>query len=101
VPQGETEPILARFGQNELKGIRREVLQLINVEVKISPALFLGVCPRHGGLLKLRDEKRAQQPAILFPEFALREVPDKDAPLIHGSAKAKRARGLAQDVPHQ
>ena len=80
---------------------RREVLELINIEVKISPLFFPGVCSLHGGLLELRDEERAQQSAVLFPNFPLREISNEDAPLIHGFAKADRARGLAQDVAHQ
>jgi hypothetical protein len=41
------------------KRIRGEVLELIDVEMKISPFLFPCACPLHGGLLKLRDEERA------------------------------------------
>ena len=70
-------------------------------EVKIFPLPFRGVRSLHGGELKLRDEERAQEPAVLFPDLPLREVPDEDALLIHGSAEADRARGLSQDVPHQ
>jgi len=101
VPQRKTEPVLSGFGKNGSKGVCGEVLELINVEVEISPVPFPGVRPLHGGELKLRDEERAQQPAVLFPDLPLREVPDEDAPFVHGSAKVDRAGGLSQDVPHQ
>ena len=60
--------------KNGSKGIRGEVLELIDVEVKISPLPFSGVRSLHGGKLKLRDEERAQEPAVLFPDFPLRQI---------------------------
>ena len=69
--------------------------------MKISPLPFPGVRSLHGGELKLRDEERTQEPAVLLPDLSLREVPNEDAPFVHCFAKVDRARGLSQDIAHQ
>lgn len=55
--QGEVEPVFPRLGQDGGEGLRGEVLELIDEEIKIA-TLVLGLAiAGHGGELKLSDEQ--------------------------------------------
>ena len=114
MPQGEAEPVLSRFGQTGSKGIRGEVLELINVEVKVRGkdlSVFVSTeaqswcrpcrerTPGKGSReilpseLKLRDEERAEQSAADLPGAVKANLPATLAPQLATLATSVPASG--------
>ena len=61
VRQRQAEPVFARLRQNRGKRIRREILKLVNEQVKIPAFGFRPVGARHRAQLKLRHQQRTKQ----------------------------------------
>lgn len=96
--QGEVEPVFPRLSQDGGEALGREVLELIDEEIKIAPLVLRLAVAGHGGELKLRDEQRAEQVGLVVADLALGEVREEDAALVHDKGDAHLAANLADDV---
>ena len=100
VREREAQPILARFCQDGGKGIRREVLELVNEEVEVPAFGFRPIRPRHRAKLELRHQKRAKQIRLVMPKLALGQVGDEQPSVVHHEGYVHLLLHLAQNVPH-
>jgi hypothetical protein len=96
--QGEVEPVFSRLGQDGGEGLRGEVLELIDEEIKIASLVLRLTVPGHGRELKLRDEQGAEQVGFVVADLALGQIGDEDAALVHDEGDAHLVAHLADDV---
>lgn len=78
VGEGEVESVFAGFGKNFDKRAGGEVLEFVNVKIKVFSLFFGNVDAVHGGLLDFGDDHGAEEGGVVFTEFALREVDEED-----------------------
>src|SRR4051794_11729239 len=90
--------ILACLGKDGGEAIGGKILELVDVEVKISALVFGYIGTRYRSQCKARDQQRPDQVGVLFTDLSFGEVGDEDAAGIHERARIEAALFLAEDV---
>ena len=67
----QAQPILAGFSEDGRESFGREIVEFIDVQVKILSLVFRNVGSRHRRQLKLRHEKGAEEIALIRSKHAL------------------------------
>src|SRR3989338_5630308 len=88
----ERKSVFARFGKDGDERFGRKVLELVNVEIKISALRFGRIGARESRLLNFREKQRTQNVGIAF-ELAFSQLYKQDFALVHNLAQIKRAFG--------
>ncbi len=97
--QGQAQAVFAGFRQDIGKRQGDEIVHLVHVEVVgMSPA-FRQAGPAQGGQLHPRDQHRAEQGAVVFPNPAFGQIHDQDLLLVHHGAQLESVFPLADNVP--
>ena len=100
----EIQFIFARFGEYLREGLVREVLELVNVEIKVwklRKLLGRKIRAAHRGKEEARREHRAQETHIGLSDEALGKVDDDDFLLVHHLPDIEGGFRLADDVPDE
>ena len=101
VGKGKVEAVFAGLGKDFNKGTGSKVLKLVNIKVKVAAFFFGNVNAVHGGLLETGNDHRAQQSGVVFAEFALGEVDQKNFVGFHDFFQGNAGVGLADDGADQ
>src|SRR5438067_11438756 len=101
VGEDQYQMVFAGAGEDSGHGGRDEVMELVDIEVEISPLGRLDLLPAHGELAELGDQKRAKQVSVFFADGALGELAKKDFPLAHTRGNAEPVLRLADQVPDE
>ena len=99
VGNGEIETIFAGLGKNNWEGVGREVLELINVEIKWTTlGNIWNIRTRHGGKLDFGDKEGAENASIVFTDETLWEINNKNFSFIHDFTNIEAGAGLTDDI---
>src|SRR5262249_18142929 len=96
--QHQVQAVLSRRAENVRERQRGEIVKFVHIEIEGPAPSFGQVSAAHGGQLDVSDEHRAQQAAIIFPDFSLGQVGDEDLALVHDLAEVQGALSLPDDV---
>ncbi len=98
VRHGQIEAVFPRFGEDRSERVRGEVLEFIDVEVKIRAVFLRYIGAAHGIELKLRNNHRAEQRRVVFADFTFAEITNEDFFIVHGVAQVDHTLGLTDDI---
>ena len=101
VRNDEIQFIFARFGENLGKCLVREVLEFVDVEIKMGQLGEFAageIRTAHRGEEYARREHRAQKAHVGLADEPFREIDDEYFPFIHHLADIERGLRLADDV---
>src|SRR5687768_12634158 len=96
--QHHRKPVLACFGQDRREAVSAEIVKLINRQKKIEAIIFWFVGTRQCRQLELSNQDGSEEIGLVSAEPSLREVRDKDSPIVHNETRIHTAADLTQDV---
>jgi hypothetical protein len=97
--ENQAQAVFARFRQHRSKRLCREVLKLINEQVKILSCFFRHIGTAHCRELELRYQQRSQKVRFVGAYLAFRKVGPINS-LVHDRPEVYFAFYPAQDVPN-
>src|SRR3989344_7937469 len=93
----ERKSVFARFGKDSNKRFGRKVLELVNVEIKISALRFGRIGARESRRLYFGEKQRTQKVGIAF-ELAFSQLYKQDFTLVHNFSEVERAFGCDEHL---
>jgi hypothetical protein len=87
IRDGQGQSVLSRFRKDCRKGIRGEILELVDVDKEVTTFLFRLISPTHCTELQARNEKCPEHGRGVFANAAFAAVHDQNPTVVHDIAK--------------